>query len=82
MPSLQVKNLPEPIYQKLKQEAEIKHRTITQQAIITLANGLKISLDPKRRRKKILAELRLNAQKISHYPLTDPVVLMREDRKR
>jgi len=66
----------------LLQEAESKHRTIEQQAIVTLAHGLKTSIDPKIRRNNVLHELKLNADVISNYTLSDPVELIKKDRER
>ncbi|MBN2012939.1 hypothetical protein JW960_26650 [candidate division KSB1 bacterium] len=80
MPSLQVRELPAEIYQKLKQEAELEHRTLSQQAIITLAKGLNVPLQPIKRRRKILMQIKQNAHELGQYQLSDPVKLLREDR--
>jgi len=61
MPSLQVRELPEQLYNKIKQEAQNKHRTLAQQAIVTLAKGLNVPLDPKKRRENLLMILKQNA---------------------
>lgn len=82
MPSLQVHDLPEAIYQKLKQQAQSKHRTLAQQAIATLAHGLEVPLDPKSRRRMILEVLQKKAKELTSYKLTDPTQLIREDRNR
>jgi len=82
MTSLKIEDLPEHIYQKLLQEAESKHRTLAQQAIVTLADGLKTPVDPKMRRKNILHELKSNAEIISKYKLSNPVELIKKDRER
>jgi len=82
MASLQVRELPEQIYEKLKLEAEKKHRSLTQQAIITLAKGLDSPIDPKERRRIIIEGLdKANIRK-KKEKLSDPVRLIREDRER
>jgi hypothetical protein len=81
MPSLQVRELPESIYQKLKQEAKLEHRTLSQQAIITLARGLNMTIGPVDRRKKVLEKINKSLQNID-VPFSDPVELVREDRER
>lgn len=80
MPSLQIRELPEHIYKKLRQQAIKKHRSIAQQAVVTLAKGLKTSLNIKERRIEILSELRKNKDRVSAYKLNDPVGLIRKDR--
>ncbi|HQU71848.1 MAG TPA: argininosuccinate lyase, partial [Calditrichia bacterium] len=39
MPSLQVRDLPDHLYQKLKDMAAAEHRSISQQAIVMLEKG-------------------------------------------
>ena len=79
MPSLQVRELPDDIYQTLCNEALLEHRSITQQAIAVLARGLRIDENRQRRRSALLAELQTNGV---GKVLSDPVVLIREDRER
>jgi plasmid stability protein len=57
MASLQIRDLPDQIYEKLKKEAKKKHRSLAQQALITLAKGLKTSDNPKERRTILLDSL-------------------------
>ena len=40
MPALVIKNLPAEIHRRLKQDAEQHHRSMTQQAIVILEQGL------------------------------------------
>ena len=82
MPSLQVRELPEQIYQKLKEEAAKKHRSLAQQAVITIAKGLNTSLNVKERRIEVLSELKKNKDRVLAYKLSDPVGLIRKDRER
>ncbi len=53
MPSIQVRDLPEQIYSKIKNNAQKDHRSLSQQAIVTLKKGLGID-DPN-------SDLRTNA---------------------
>ncbi len=82
MPSLQIRELPEPIYQKLKQQAAKEFRSLSQQAITVLAKGLGVSMDPRSRRKQILEQISKNPVNPSGATLPDPVGLIREDRER
>ncbi|MDQ7051683.1 MAG: hypothetical protein Q9P14_01815 [candidate division KSB1 bacterium] len=82
MPSLQVRDLPEAIYQMLKQQARRERRTIAQQAIAILAREVKAPLDAKKRRREILDLLQTKAKALEAYKLTDPVRVIREDRNR
>ena len=82
MPSLQVRELPEHIYQSLCQEAEAAHRSLAQQAVAVLAKGLNLELEPRMRRKALLTTIR---EGVAHYDasgLPDPALLLREDRDR
>jgi len=82
MPSLQVRELPEHLYRTLCHEAEASHRSIAQQAVATLARGLSLELDPRTRRKALLAALREGAEQQVPSGLPDPALLIREDRER
>lgn len=82
MPSLQVRELPDPIYRKLAAEAEKEHRSLSQQAIAVLARGLGVAEDAKERRKRILDDLRKSPLKTIGKKAISPVDLIREDRDR
>ena len=82
MPSLQIRELPEPIYQKLKEQAAKEFRSLSQQAITVLARGLGLSQDPRSRRKQILEQISKNPGNLSGATLPDQVVLIREDREK
>ncbi len=81
MPSLQVRELPEPIYRKLQIQAGKEHRSFSQQAIVTIARGLDLEENPKKRRKEVIKRV-LNRPIIESSNFVDPVELVREDRKR
>lgn len=82
MTSLQVRELPEQIYLKLQAEAKREHRSLAQQAITTLAKGLDLEINPKKRRDTLLKKI--SKEPIINYGsrLPDPVQLIREDRER
>lgn len=82
MPSLQVRELPEYIYQTLCHEAEAEHRSIAQQAVATLARGLNLEIAPQVRRKAVLDAIREAATLQAPPQLPDPAQLIREDRDR
>lgn len=82
MPSLQVRELPEPIYRKLAAEADKEHRSLSQQAIAVLARGLGVAEDAKERRKRILDDLRKSPIKTMGKRAVNPADLIREDRNR
>lgn len=82
MPSLQVRELPEHIYQSLCHEAEASHRSIAQQAVAALAKGLNLDLAPQKRRKALLLAIREGAERKDAKGLPDPALLIREDRDR
>lgn len=82
MPSLQVRELPENIYRLLQDKAKKEQRSLSQEAIIVLAKGLKASLSQKNRRLELLRDIADNPP-INQTVLTiDPVTLLREDRER
>lgn len=62
MPSITVKNIPKPIYIKLKQEAEAQHRSMNSEIIACLER----SVEPKRvSPDEILRQARLMRKKVS-----------------
>jgi len=80
MPILQVRELPDAVYEQLNYLAEKDHRSLAQETIVLLKEGLSSRLGTRERRKKLLEgknELGLTGKK---YP--DPVTLIREDRER
>jgi len=79
--SLQVRELPEHIYARLKDEARNQHRSLAQQAIVTLAKGLGMEENPRERRRKLLSGLkRIKIGK--NIKPADIVKSIREDRDR
>lgn len=82
MATLQIRELPEPIYQKLREQADKEFRSLSQQAIITLSRGLGLVEDLKFRRKEIIERITEEPVVDDDINLPDPVKLIREDRDR
>ena len=80
MPTLQVRDLPEEIYIQLNYLAEKEHRSLAQETIVLLKEGMKNKLGNKERRKRLLEKIKTLDIQGSKYP--DPVKLIREDRDR
>jgi len=82
MPSIQVRDLPEQIYRKLQINAKKDHRSLSQQAIVTLKKGLGIDENPKERRRILVDQIVSRRVLIDSDKLDDPTNLIREDRDR
>lgn len=81
MPSLQVREVPACVYDALVDGARKEHRSIAQQALVTLERGLGMEEDRKQRRRRILDSVsQCNIEGAEELP--DPVTLVREDRER
>lgn len=80
MPTLQVRDLPEEIYSQLSYLAEKEHRSLTQEAIVLLKEGIEAKIGNRERRRKALEAMK--SLEISGRDLPDPVSLIREDRDR
>ena len=81
MATLQIRNLPDDLYQALVRKAEEERRSVSQQAIVELSRNLQLAIDAKAKRKRILAEIRKSHPGLGRR-LPDPVKLIREDRDR
>ena len=82
MPSIQVRDLPEQIYNKIKNNAQKDHRSLSQQAIVTLKKGLGIDENHKERRRILVDRIMSRRVAFDIAKLEDPVKLIREDRDR
>jgi len=82
MPSIQVRDLPEQIYNKLKNNAQKDHRSLSQQAIVTLKKGLGIDENHKERRRILVDQIMSRRVAFDIAKLENPVNLIREDRDR
>lgn len=80
MPTLQVRDLPEDVYVQLNYLAEKEHRSLSQETIVILKEGIISKLGNKDRRRKLLEKD--NVLDIDGSKLPDPVTLIREDRDR
>ncbi len=82
MPSLQVRDLPEHLYQEIVQLAEADRRSITQETIILLEKALEIEKQNKKRRQKLFNNIIQDTNNKTDKDILDPVPLIREDRER
>lgn len=82
MPSLQVRDLPEHIYQKIVQLADAERRSITQETIVLLEKALEIEKQNKERRKVLFNSILNETNNNQTQEILDPVPLIREDRER
>jgi plasmid stability protein len=80
MPILQVRDLPEDVYVQLNYLAEKEHRSLSQETIAVLKEGIISKLGNKERRRQLLEKD--NPLEIDGSRLPDPVDLIREDRER
>jgi len=79
MPTLQVRDLPEDVYTQLHYLAEKEHRSLAQETIILLKEGMISRLGNKERRKRLIEIIKKTN---IDNDLPDPVQLVREDRDR
>jgi plasmid stability protein len=82
VPSIQVRDLPEQIYNKIKNNAQKDHRSLSQQAIVTLKKGLGIDENHKERRRILVDKIMSRRVTFDVAKLENPVNLIREDRDR
>ena len=82
MPSIQVRDLPEQIYNKIKNNAQKDYRSLSQQAIVTLKKGLGIDENPKQRRQILVDQILSRRVTFDIAKLENPVNLIRKDRDR
>jgi hypothetical protein len=82
MPSLQVREMPTVLYGALQRTAQREHRSLAQQAVVSLARGLDLNEDQQERRRELLSDIQKEFGVSSELKLSDPVDLIREDRKR
>ncbi|HYN79570.1 MAG TPA: hypothetical protein VES73_17450 [Lamprocystis sp. (in: g-proteobacteria)] len=80
MPSLQVRELPDDVYQALSLRAEREHRSLAQQAVVDLRRV--VDTDAAARRRRVLAAVRAELNQDASGIFQDPEALIREDRAR
>jgi plasmid stability protein len=82
MPSLQVRDLPEQIFLRLRRDAEKEHRSFSQQAIVMLSRGLGIDSNPRQRRRELIEKIVSERLSFDTSSLPAPETLIRQDRQR
>ncbi|MDN5302181.1 MAG: hypothetical protein PWQ60_1695 [Thermoanaerobacteraceae bacterium] len=82
MPSLQVRDLPDFIYQQIIQLAEAERRSIAQETIILLEKALQLEKCNKKRRALLFNHIIQETKNENYKNTLDPVKLIREDRER
>jgi plasmid stability protein len=81
MASLQIRDMPDYLYESLKLRAEKDHRSLAQEAVVLLSEALKVRGHDSTRRLAALKNIQiLNVETTSKN--LDVVALMLEDRKR
>lgn len=81
MPLLQVRDIPEDLYEKLSLIAKAENRSIAQETIVLLRRALELTKERKTKRKQVLDEIAdLNMINTNNFP--GPEELIREDRDR
>ena len=80
VPTLQVRDLPEELYQKMLYLAEKEHRSLTQTTIVLLKEGLERRLADTERRRDLLRNFFGIGPDAAGLP--DAEILVREDRDR
>jgi antitoxin FitA len=78
MPTLQVRDLPQELYNRLSYLAEKEHRSLAQQTIVLLKEGVESRLDNQSRRRKLLESFK--GLGIDTNGLPTPEEMIREDR--
>jgi antitoxin FitA len=82
MPSLQVREMPTVLYGALQRTAKREHRSLAQQAVVSLARGLDLNEDQQERRRELLDDIKRGLVCSPDENLAAPVDLVREDRDR
>ncbi len=82
MPTLQVRDVPEPLYRKIVALAKAERRSITQETIVLLEKALQVSSQDTIRRQGLLDQILREEREGKYAHLPDPVSLIREDRER
>jgi antitoxin FitA len=79
MPSLQIRDIPEDVYDALAERASRERRSLAQQAVADLARIPE--LESRRTRQAAIERLRASAAPLPKKAL-DPVKIVRDDRSR
>jgi len=68
MPTLTIKNIPEEVYMRLKQQAEINRRSLNSEVIVCIEQAI---YSHKVQPEQYIARARRLREKTAHYPITD-----------
>ena len=82
MPSLQIRNLPEDLYDRLNANAKRERRSLAQQAIVLLDRALREPEANRERWRRVVQEMKDRPLLKPGQTYTPPDVLIREDRER
>jgi plasmid stability protein len=82
MAILQVRDVPDELYESLSAIAKIENRSISQETIFLLKNALQLKSERHARRKSILSEIDQLKLQTQNTDFPDPADLIREDRDR
>jgi len=80
MPSLQIRDLPDDVYQSLAFRAEREHRSLAQQAVVELRRIPELTA--RERRLRVLKSIGKSLHGAEHPLTPTPEDLVREDRER
>ena len=82
MPSIQIRNLPDDLYQALAFRAERAHRSLAQPAVIEI-RGATATGDAQQRRQQVLSKIRRDIEEKGPRTIPSPPEdLIRDDRER
>lgn len=81
MPLLQVRDIPEDLYDEITRVARLDNRSIAQETVFLLKSALNYSDTRIKRRLAVLKEIK-SLDLDSSDKMSDPVDLIREDRNR
>jgi hypothetical protein len=79
MPTLQIRDMPDDVYQGVANAARAEQRSLSQQAIVELRRALGLGSDD--RRAAVIARLRADKRRLPRKA-PRPETLLREDRDR
>jgi antitoxin FitA len=82
MPSLQIRDLPQDLYERLRQAAQLERRSLAQEATVLLYRALGLEPSGKLRRQEVIRRIRQTQAERWPESLPSPAELIREDRGR
>jgi len=80
--TLQIRDLDEAVYRRLKERAKRERRSLARQAAVALEESLRDEDDARQRRGALLDEIAAEGALSSKVSIEDVVELIREDRER